>query len=149
MNANEKMNAYMEQYKITKQKLTSLKSAATHKISDLEKKYKEQIDEAYAKTSYDGEDPNEAQARHKEYRDLVNKYKAEAHTLWSSYIKDAQAALKNLMKYAVAVDEAKARQHNVTGDATQDALMKQSHTALNVARDYLDVTASEPTLDYH
>ncbi|MBQ3033164.1 MAG: hypothetical protein IJD28_02190 [Deferribacterales bacterium] len=148
LEANEKTTAYMEQYSIVKQKLISLKSSATHKIADLSRKYKKQIDEAAAKASYDGEDPNEAKARHDEYRNLVNKYKAEAYTIWSSYIKEAQGALKGLMKYAVAADEAKARQGNVTGDAVYDALMKQSYNALNVARDYLDVTASEPELEY-
>ncbi len=151
MRAQETLNAYVEQNEIKGKLMDEAKLIAHQKLEALTEKYTPVIDKAFSEAlecldQHIG--PCDYESRYKKYASLVTEYRTEAYMIWTEYILDAQGHLKILLTYASAADEATRNRPNLMGNAAVDQLTKMSNYAINVAAIYLNVTGSEPEVQY-
>jgi hypothetical protein len=153
--AQEALEAYMEQMQVTSGKIAEAEKSASDRIASLWESRKDAIQKAQGEANQWEEvmrgtmTKEQVESAGRRARSLVNDYRAAAYQVWHEYIVAAQGHLKFLMPYAQAADDAKKTQAAATstGNATLDRLQGMSNAAASVAMQYLGVTASEPNVN--
>jgi hypothetical protein len=151
--AQETLDAYMEQMKITGNKISEAEKSATNHIAALWESRKDAIQKAAADCNQPEEvmrgtiSKAQLDSYCRRHQSLLNDYNAAAYQIWATeYIGVAQGHLKFLLPYAQAADDAKKAQSTAvsTGNAAVDRLQGMSNCAISVAGQYLQITESEP-----
>lgn len=153
--AQEALEAYMEQMQVTGGKIAEAEKSASERVAALWESRKDAIQKAQGEANQWEEvmrgtmTKEQVESAGRRARSLVNDYRAAACQVWHEYIVAAQGYLKFLMPYAQAADDAKKTQTAATstGNATLDRLQGMSNAAASVAMQYLGVTASEPNVN--
>jgi hypothetical protein len=151
--AQNALEAYMEQMKVTNGKIAEAEKSASDRVAALWESRKDAIQKAQAGANQWEEvmrgtmTAEQLESRERKAKSLMNDYRAAAYQIWHEYIVAAQGYLKFLLSYAQAADDAKAQMPGMTGNAATDQLQRMSNNAIAVAGQYLNITESEPNIN--
>jgi hypothetical protein len=134
--AEEAQAAYMKQAEVTSSKIDTAQQNAITRIAAIPLPEFGQLigPEAVMQGLATAE---QLQSQERGVQSLKNDYRAAAYRIWLEFIVTAQEHLKLLVPYAQAADDAQAGTPNAGGNA-----------AAVVTMQYLQVTASEPEIDF-
>ncbi len=151
----ETFNEYMMRSRSVDSLLQDDAVACERLLSALNDKYKasaeairDQMNELTDRSMYSTVTMDDHNVLIRRYNGVIMEWRTEVYKVWSDYIRRGQEHYRELLPYAAAADDAKSQMPDITGNASIDQQQRISYNAIEVAMHYLNLTGSEPGVEY-